>query len=152
MTTKSYDDDITSLDEVIDNHLTQMVGIDAHSAEYIQLAKDLSLLYKIKNEEKLFEFKESDQNLKVEEHLFRKEEINLKRERDEVDIQLKQQEFALKERELYLKEKEIDRKGKVSGDTMMLVAGNLTGLLLILNYERLNVITTKAMSLLIKAR
>lgn len=40
----------------------------------------------------------------------------------------------------------------VSADTIAIVAGNLAGIVLILSYERLNVITSKALSFVMKLR
>lgn len=50
------------------------------------------------------------------------------------------------------KAKGSDATGKVSPDTLVVVAANLLGILLILNYERMNVVGTKAMSLLLRGR
>lgn len=41
---------------------------------------------------------------------------------------------------------------KVSPDTLLLVLGNLAGILLILNYERLQIVTSKSFGLLIKPK
>lgn len=41
---------------------------------------------------------------------------------------------------------------KVKSDTVMIVAGNLLGILLILGYERANIITTKALGFVMKGR
>jgi hypothetical protein len=42
--------------------------------------------------------------------------------------------------------KETDSARKFSQDTLLTVAGNLAGILLILNYERANVIASKALN------
>ena len=49
-----------------------------------------------------------------------------------------------------LKEKE--QPSRISPDTMAIVAGNLLGIFLIIKHEHVNVITTKAMGLLIRPR
>ena len=41
---------------------------------------------------------------------------------------------------------------KVSPDVMVTVAANLAGILLILNYERLHVVTSKALSFVLKSK
>ena len=41
---------------------------------------------------------------------------------------------------------------KVSPDTVLTVVGNLAGIALIVNYEKLNVVTSKAMNLLLKVK
>jgi hypothetical protein len=45
-----------------------------------------------------------------------------------------------------------DKPDRVSRDVLVTVAGNLAGILLIVQFERLNVVTTKALSLLLKTK
>lgn len=45
-----------------------------------------------------------------------------------------------------------DEGNSISPDTLVVVGGNLAGILLILGYERLNIITTKALGFVIKGR
>lgn len=45
-----------------------------------------------------------------------------------------------------------DKEASISPDVVLTVAANLLGILLILNHERLNVVTSKAMSFVIKAK
>lgn len=51
-----------------------------------------------------------------------------------------------------IKKSKKDNKNKVSKDTIAVVVGNLAGILLILNFEKANVITSKALSFIIKGR
>lgn len=48
--------------------------------------------------------------------------------------------------------KEIDSKRRVSPDTLALVIANLTGIILIVGHERMNVVTSKALSFVMKLR
>lgn len=48
--------------------------------------------------------------------------------------------------------KAIDSNKKVSADTMALIAGNLLGLVLIMSFEKTNVITTKALGFVLRGR
>jgi hypothetical protein len=48
--------------------------------------------------------------------------------------------------------KEIDLPKRVSAETWATIGGNLAGILLILHYERFNVITSKALSFVSKIR
>lgn len=48
--------------------------------------------------------------------------------------------------------KEIDSQKRVSPDTLILVAGNLVGIVLILGYEKANVITSRAIGFVMKLR
>lgn len=50
-----------------------------------------------------------------------------------------------------LKESESSHK-RVSGDTLLTVAGNLLGIVAVINYERIHVITTKATGFVMKSR
>lgn len=43
-------------------------------------------------------------------------------------------------------------KGKISKDTLVVVGGNLLGILLVLNFEKLGIVTSKAFGLVIKGR
>ncbi len=52
--------------------------------------------------------------------------------------------------ETLYKLKEIDKPERVSRDTLALIAGNIAGIILIVGYERANIVTSKALSLLLK--
>lgn len=54
--------------------------------------------------------------------------------------------------EKLVKMKDIGRNHRIKPDTVAQVAANLAGIGLILNYEKLGIITTKAMSFVIKGR
>lgn len=45
-----------------------------------------------------------------------------------------------------------EEKSSVSKDTLVLVAANLLGLIMVISHERVNVITTRAFSMLLKPR
>ena len=49
-------------------------------------------------------------------------------------------------------EKLSENKWKINLDTLMVVAGNLIGILLILNFEKMDIVRSKAFSLLLKGR
>ena len=177
MVDNTVDAETTSLEEVIDNHQTQMVGVDAYSSEYIQMMRDLSVLYKIQSEERVSELKQKEFDLKVKEFQLKEEELELKREHERnessykaKDYTLKEEElefnlehernesyykakdYTLKEAEILMKQADLERRGKISPDTVIMIAGNLAGILLILNFEKVGVVTSKAMGLLIKLR
>ena len=48
--------------------------------------------------------------------------------------------------------RDADRPQRISPDTVLIVAGNLTGIALILHYEKVNVVTSKALSFVMKLR
>lgn len=48
--------------------------------------------------------------------------------------------------------KAIDAGKKISPDTMALIVGNIAGLILIMSFEKTNVITTKALGFVLRGR
>ena len=152
MVDNTVDAETTSLEEVIDNHQTQMVGVDAYSSEYIQMMRDLSVLYKLQSEEQVSEQKQKEFDLKVKEFQLKEEELEFKREHERNESYYKGKDYTLKEAELLIKQADLERRGKISPDTVIMIAGNLAGILLILNFEKVGVVTSKAMGLLIKLR
>lgn len=48
--------------------------------------------------------------------------------------------------------RDADRPTRISPDTLALIAGNLTGIALILHYEKVNVVTSKALGFVQKLR
>jgi len=48
--------------------------------------------------------------------------------------------------------KEKDSKSQVSMDTLVMVAGNLLGIILVLDYERMHVVSSKALGFVMKLR
>lgn len=60
---------------------------------------------------------------------------------------------VLKQLERLYKLQTHSREGRtISPDTMFVVLGNLAGIVLILNYERLGIVTSKAVGLLMKSK
>lgn len=51
-----------------------------------------------------------------------------------------------------LKDREHTNRFRVSGDTLVVVGANLLGIVLILNYEKLNVVTSKALGFIGKGK
>ena len=51
-----------------------------------------------------------------------------------------------------IRQNENKPRKSISPDTALTVAGNLAGIALIVNYEKLNVVTSKAMNLLLKVK
>jgi hypothetical protein len=54
--------------------------------------------------------------------------------------------------ESVIKLRGMQNKSSVSKDTMALIGANLAGILMIIKHERVNVITSRAMNLLMRAR
>ena len=152
MVDNTVDAETTSLEEVIDNHQTQMVGVDAYSSEYIQMMKDLSVLYKLQSEERVSEQKQKEFDLKVKEFQLKEEELEFKREHERNESSYKAKDYTLKEAEILMKQADLERRGKIRPDTVSMVGGNLAGILLMLNFDKVGAVTSKAMGLLIKLR
>lgn len=83
----------------------------------------------------------------------------LEEEIDRVLAQMKTQaaedtEYAAMVKQLnrLYKLKDLDRPQRVSPDTLAIIAGNLTVALLIVKYERLEIVTSKVQSFLLKLR
>lgn len=53
---------------------------------------------------------------------------------------------------LYKLKKETEPSNRPSADTLALIAANLAGILIIIGHERANVITTKALSFLVRLK
>lgn len=53
---------------------------------------------------------------------------------------------------LLYKIKDQEKPDRISKDTIAVIAGNLAGIVMILGFERANVITSKALSFVMKAR
>ena len=52
--------------------------------------------------------------------------------------------------ELMVKRRDLNKKDRIKPDTIALIAGNIGGLLLVLHYERFNVVASKALQFVIK--
>lgn len=64
------------------------------------------------------------------------------------------EEFAVMNAQLekLYKMKTTDKSSRVSADTLVIVAGNLAGIGLILNYERMHAVTSKALGFVLKSK
>ncbi len=80
----------------------------------------------------------------------------------EIDVAIKQlqgtpltdetYEIMAKNLILLYKAKAETERGHISKETLLTVGGNLAGILLILNYEKFNVISSKALSFILKPK
>lgn len=123
--------EVSKLEGAIDRLLTMMSEVDCTSEEYATMTNHLAKLYKMLEIEELLGFKEI-------------EAIAKRREAD-ANCELRNAETALKTRELL-------NPRRVSPDTLILVAGNLIGIVIILGYEKANIITSRAMNFVMKLR
>lgn len=155
------------LDGIIAEILTQMSGADCGTEEYARMADQLVKLYKAKETDSKIQVSEFDalgKHNQIEAEIIQKE-IDTQHRHDEAitasrlreeELGLKQQEIdatcTLKAAETELKMKESKYLRHVSADALAVVAANLTGIVLIIGYERINVITSKALGFVSKLR
>lgn len=174
MSTQAINAGSTKLLEAIDRLLVQMSKSSSDSEEYAKLVNQLVKLYHMKEIEYNFHLKELeiDKAHKELDSKMKFSEIELHNKRTEIKntAKFRQNEIALKGRELDLKTRETDVKcelndveiglkrkqidllDRVSLDTWVIVGANLLGILVIIGYERTNVLTSKALSFLSKLR
>jgi hypothetical protein len=129
-----FDEEMTEpsgLDNAIDRALKFLEDVDCGSKEYTAIADQLTKLYRMKE---------------IEETLKQKELEVLGRQ---LEIEATCQ---LREIEADLKRKELNTPKRVSKDTLVLVAGNLLGIVVILGYEKAHVVTSRAMNFVMKLR
>jgi hypothetical protein len=106
-----------------------MAGIEEHTDEYAKMVTQLDKLYKLRQIDIDYDLKCIELRQKNSDSLRDKE---------------------LKEAELEIKVRELDKPDKLSKDTLAIIGGNLAGILLVIGYERAHVVTTKALSFLMK--
>lgn len=136
------------------DQLTKLIKIKEIIAE-LKL-KSLEALNKKETEDTSASHKTAELNFKIREH---DTNVELKRrelENKERELVWKTEEsqdaYSLKKRELDLKQQEADKPDRVSKDTLAIIAGNIAGIVMIIGYERVNVIASKALSFVMKSR
>lgn len=166
--------ELQKLDAAIDKILTSLLGMEPESEEFAKLAKHLTELTKTKEiianlKLKAFEAKNkkvNDENvirIKEEEVVQRRTEIATREADSNQAHKLRDKELAMrsdesvvnqsfKTQELELRREELEDRRKVSKETLAVIAANLTGIVIILGYERANVIASKALGFIGKLR
>jgi hypothetical protein len=132
----------SKLSSLIDEIITQMDGEDCGTDEYAKMADQLTKLYKLVQIETELKLKTNDQDLKSQE-LY----SNTSNKENELDDKRR-----LLEVEIESKKDEIDRRRRVSPETWALIGANLAGIVVIIGYERVNVIASKALGFVSKLR
>lgn len=164
--------DPTKLDEVIAKTLTQMSQVGSETDEFAKMAENLLKLFRAKEidvKAKVTAFDSAVKDTEQERILdLRETEMSVKRNEVETnlirlarELEIKQKEIELKERQFKheLDTSEIDQNMKIetfeerrriSSDTLAIIAANLGGILLIIGYERVNVIASKAIGFVMR--
>lgn len=91
--------------------------------------------------------------------IFNLRRSNLDREIDDVISGLRDLDEGTEEYEIVLenleklhKIKNLEKSNKISPDTIAVVVGNLVGILVILNYERTEIVASKALGFVLRGR
>lgn len=160
-------DELRKLDEAIDALLHKMSETEPTDDEYAKMADQLTKLMKIKEIIGNLKIKSFDAETKKVDaqavlELKGRELDQKRRESDqliehrlrELEAKIREGEdtYALKKREVDLKQQEADKPDRVSKETLATIAGNIAGIVLIIGYERVNIIATKALGFVMKSR
>jgi hypothetical protein len=157
--------EIQDLNVAITALLEALNGMDPTDDAYAKLADQLTKLTKIKQiivdtklkdfdaEEKAFQFRQS--------HELKDRELTQKSLETERTLALKQKELSdrvaadteahyLREREFEFKRTDAEKPDRVSKDALVAAATSVAGILIIVGYERFNVIASKALGFVVK--
>lgn len=93
-------------------------------------------------------FRNKDKRTRIEKQIDK-----LIEELEKTDIYEDQENYEIKLKTIERLYKLKEEKGiKISPDTIAIIIGNLVGIILILNYEKINVVTSKALGFVIRGR
>lgn len=157
--------ELSKLNEAIDSILSELVTTEVTDENYAKLADQLTKLTKIKQiivETKLKDFAaEEDVREFNANNVLKNRELEVKNRESDNNFEMKARElqqrrvehedtFALKKREIDLKQIDLERPDQVSKDALVAASASIAGILLIIGYERFNVIASKALSFVLK--
>lgn len=141
--------EVHKIDGVIDDILTKLSGVESTSDEYSKLIDQMTKLIKMKEIIANLEIKAFEADAKKDD-LHNTFDLNERKfEAEQVKIA---NDWVHEEALIAIKRRESDKPHILSKDTMAIVAGNLAGIALILSYEKMNVIASKALSFVMKTR
>lgn len=124
-------DEYQKLESTIQDAFTALENLDPNSEDYATVVDQIVKLTKVRQSI-------SDMTLTLFEATKKKEEID--------------KTLVLKELELNFKMSESEKPPRVSPDTWAMIAANLAGIVVIVGYERLHVIASKALGFVFKTR
>ena len=131
MSVKDILNDSGRLDEAIGRLFTRMSEVECDTKEYASMVDQAVKLYKLLE----IAAQAAQKDLEIEGKLLET-----------------QANSRLKDVEAELKQKELDDPKRVSLDTWAIIGSNLAGIVLILGYEKANVVTSKALGFVMKLR
>jgi septal ring factor EnvC (AmiA/AmiB activator) len=152
--------EVYQLDEAINRAFDSLSTVEPGSEDYTNIVDQLVKLGKIKENISSQQVKALEVDNKRKdafEALGQKTEqwnSELSHKERELDQKMAEAEntFALKKRELDDRREADAKPDRLSKDTLAIVAGNIAGIMLIIGYERVNVIASKALAFVMKSR
>jgi hypothetical protein len=149
------EDQSSELDELITKLIEAMEGHDGHSKEFASMTDNLKTLMEARKiyVERIKVLAEAGK-LEIENNKLIAETKKLEGE----SLKLAAETLKLEEETVRLSaevrkiDDEIASRRSVSRDTMALIAGNVAGIVMILSFEKANVLTSKALQQIIKIR
>lgn len=157
--------ELNKLNEAIDSILSELVTTEVTDENYAKLADQLTKLTKIKQiivETKLKDFDaEEDVRQFKTNHALKNHELEMKNRESAYNFEMKKQElqqrkaehedtYALRKREIDLKQIDLEKPDRMSKDALVAAGTSIAGIILIIGYERFNVIASKAISFVLK--
>lgn len=140
--------DPTALNEVIDDLLEKMNDSD-EIKEKVEMAELLTKLYKLKEIDVKLALQDAELRHKEKtahaEQLTKEEELRLKKAALTVETEMAELNIETKKREMKL-------PFGLKPETVAVVAANLIGVALVLNHEKLNIVTSKAFGFVTKLK
>ena len=157
--------EILKVNEAIDGLLSKLETQDPTDDAYARLVDQLTKLTKIKQtivETKLKDFASQEEARQFNaNNALKNRELEAKDRESDSNLNLKLREFdqrlvehdenfALRKREIDLKQADAEKPDQVSKDALVAAGASILGIALIINYERLNVIASKALGFVLK--
>lgn len=136
---------LDALNDRIDKLLEEMDGTNGDSEEYSKTTVNLVKLVTLKHEALKIEndFETEKEKLSIETEKVANEKDKIYIERDKIHID---QEKLRHDHEKFVHEKEKDRSWKPSPDAVVTAAASIVGILFVLHYEKIGIVTSKALS------
>jgi len=140
--------DPTALNQAIDD-LLEKINDASDIEEQTKMVELLTKLYKLKEIDLKLTLQDAELHHKEKtahaEQLLKEEEIRMKKQEQAVDSELKELDIETRKREMKI-------PFGIKPETVVLVTANLIGIALVLNHEKLNVMTSKAFGLVTKLK
>lgn len=130
-----------ALETAITKLFSEMEKLDGDSEEYTKTAENLVKLIKLKNEAiKL----DNESNKIVNDHAIDNAKLNNEAHKLDFDMAVDEKNIRIEEEKL--------RSWKPSSDALVGAAASVLGIVLVLNYEKLGVVTSKAFTFIGKMK